>query len=360
MEQKTMKALVYEGPDKYSLKDVPMPVISDPHDVIGRVTLGAICTSDIHTVKGELQNVHYPKTMGHECCLEVVEVGSKITHVKPGDLCIVNPGVACGKCLACKLGIVVACKNGGVFGSRGPLEGCHAEYVKIPYAHHKNGLIKIPEGLTEEDVILLPDMLATAWYGLKNADFKEGQTLAVIGVGPVGLSACVLAKKVFGAKQVIAVDILQNRVDMALNQGIADLGFNPNTDEVVKKIQEATGGLGVDVVLETPGLEETMAMSVAATRPSGIVSTIAVFSEPLVPMPLLDMILRNIQLKMGIQKSEGLEEMLEWIKDGKIDTKFMLTHRASLNDLEKGYKIFGDHEDGCVKWLITPYERPNI
>jgi len=169
-----------------------------------------------------------------------------------------------------------------------------------------------------------------------------------------------IAKKVFGAKQVIAVDILQNRVDMALNQGIADLGFNPNTDEVVKKIQEATGGLGVDVVLETPGLEETMAMSVAATRPSGIVSTIAVFSEPLVRMPLLDMILRNIQLKMGIQKSQGLEEMLEWIKEGKIDTKFMLTHRASLNDLEKGYKIFGDHEDGCVKWLITPYERLNI
>jgi len=357
MEQKTMKAMVYHGPGKYSLDDVPVPQILEPTDVIGRVTLAAICTSDIHGVRGEMPGVPYPKTMGHEFCIEIVEVGSAIKNWKVGDRCASRAASSCGECPMCKAGVRGLCPQGGIYGSVGPLQGCHAEYIRIPFADTPEFLYKIPAGLSEEDVILTPDMLATAYYGLEKAEIKAGQTVAVIGVGPVGLSACMLAKKLYGASQVIAVDILQYRVDLALKEGVADVGVNSAAEDAVARIMEATGGVGVDVTIETPGLEETMAMAVAVTRHSGIVSTIAVFAEPLVKMPMLQMIFKNQQLKMGIQKSEGVPEMMEMIKEGKLDARFILTHRAPLNDIEKGYEIFSKQQDGCVKWLITPYER---
>jgi len=357
MEQATMKALVYHGPNNYSLTDVPVPKIEAPTDVIGRVTLAAICSSDIHTVRGEVESTPYPKIIGHECCVEIVEVGSEVKNYQAGDRCVVKPGSHCGECLMCRLGLIAMCENGGIFGSVGKLQGCHAEYIRIPVADMEGQLYKIPDGMSEEDIILLPDMLATGWFGLNNAQVSEGQTVAIIGVGPVGLSTCLLAKKMFGASKVIAIDILQYRLDLALKEGIADVIINPLTDDIAQKIQAATGGLGVDATVETPGTEETMAMAVAITRPGGIVSTIAIFAEPIVKLPMVEMIIKKHQLKMGIQECEGVPEMLELIKQGVLDTKFMLTHKAPLNDIMKGYEIFGQRADGCIKWLITPYER---
>jgi len=237
------------------------------------------------------------------------------------------------------------------------LDGCHAEYIRIPFADTPSVLYKIPDGLSEEDVILTPDMLATAWFGLENAEVKPGQTVAVIGVGPVGMSVCLLAKKVFGAGKVIAVDVLQYRLDLLLKEGLADVVINSSSEEVIPIIMKESGGLGVDATIESPGYESTMAMAVSATRPSGIVSTIAVFAEPLVKIPMVEMIIKNQKLKMGIHQSPGVEDMLEMIKEGKLDARFMLTHKAPLNEIEKGYEIFGNHQDGCVKWLITPYEK---
>lgn len=357
MEQKTMKALVYHEPGKYSLDDVPVPQILAPTDVIGRVTLAAICTSDIHAVRGEMPGVPHSKIMGHEFCIEIIEAGSGIKNWKVGDRCVSRAASSCGECPMCKAGVRGLCPQGGVYGSVGPLQGCHAEYIRIPFADTPEFLYKIPEGLTEEDVILTPDMLATAYYGLESAGIVPGQTVAVIGVGPVGLSACMLAKKMYGASKVIAVDVLQYRVDLAVEEGGADAGVNCAVEDAVARILELTGGMGVDVTIETPGLEETMAMAAAVTRHSGVVSTIAVFAEPLVKMPMLQMIYKNQQLKMGIQKSEGVPAMMEMIKEGKLDARFILTHRAPLNDIEKGYEIFANKQDGCVKWLITPYER---
>lgn len=357
MEQKTMKALVYHGPDQYSLDDVPVPQIIEPGDVIGKVTLAAICTSDIHAVRGEMPGIPIPKIMGHEFCIEIVEVGPGVKNWKVGDRCASRAASSCGECPMCKAGVRGLCVKGGVYGSVGALEGCHAEYIRIPFADTPEFLYKIPAGLSEEDVILTPDMLATAYYGLENAELKAGQTVAVIGAGPVGLSICMLAKKMYGAGKIIAVDILQNRIDLALKEGVADVGVNAATEDAAAKILAATGGAGVDAVVETPGLEETMALAAAVTRPSGIVSTIAVFAQPLVKMPMLQMIYKNHKLKMGIQKSEGVPMMMEMIKDGKLDARFILTHRAPLNDIVKGYEIFGNRQDGCVKWLVTPYER---
>ena len=355
MKQKTMKALVYLEPHKYELMDVAVPQIIEPTDIIGKVTLAALCTSDIHLVQGENPNATYPRTVGHEFCIEVVEIGSAVKSVKPGDRCVVKPGASCDECAMCKIGLRSACMRGGIFGAT--IDGAFAEYVRVPFADLPGQLIAIPAGLSEEDVILLPDMLGTAWFGVQNAQLREGQSLAVIGAGPVGLCTCILAKKVFGARQVVVLDINQSRVDVALKEGIADVGINPATDDVGKKIRESIGGLGVDACIETAATARTMAMSATITRPGGIISTISYFGEQFISMPMNEMILKGQQLKFGIHKCEGVPEMLDMIQAGQIDTRFIMTHKKPLNDIIEGFDVFGNSKDGCIKWLITPYER---
>ncbi|MBP1760802.1 MAG: theronine dehydrogenase-like Zn-dependent dehydrogenase [Firmicutes bacterium] len=179
----------------------------------------------------------------------------------------------------------------------------------------------------------------------------------MIGVGPVGQSTCLLAKKVFGAKKVIAIDILPNRIDLALKAGVADVGINPATDDIAAIIKEATGGMGVDCTIEGAGVAQTMAMAAGITRVGGIVSTISIFNEQYVGIPMNEMLIKGQKLHFGIQTQEGVPEMMKMIQDGKIDARFITTHRAPLNDIMKGFEVFGNRQDGCVKWLVTPYER---
>jgi len=354
-----MKALVYRGPNDFALEDVPVPQIIKPDDVIIKVTLSTICTSDVHITHGgvpiveELVKQQGPLILGHEFCGEIVEVGPGVSGFKPGDRVNVLPGAMCGECVMCKMGVAPMCQNGGIFGCNGG-HGCQAEYMRVPMANRT--LIPIPEGLTEEDVLFLGDMLCTAWFGIKNAKVSPGQTVAVIGVGPVGQCTCMLAKKVFGAKTVIAFDAIQSRLDAALKAGVADFGFNTLTDEIARKVGEVTGGLGVNATIETPGTQDSFNLACAVTGPGGIISTIAVFEEPII-VPMQEIIYKNLEIKMGIHHCDGVEEMLQMIVDGKLDTKYMHTHRSPLNDIMKGYDIFGDKKDGCIKWLITPYER---
>lgn len=355
MEQNKMKALVYLEPNKYELMDVAVPQIIEPSDIIGKVTLAALCTSDIHLVRGENPTATYPRTVGHEFCIEVVEVGSDVKSVKPGDRCVVKPGASCDECIMCKMGIRSACVKGGIFGAT--IDGAFAEYVRVPFADLPGQLIPIPDGLQDEDVILLPDMLGTAWFGLENAQLTKDQTAAIIGAGPVGLCTCILAKKMVGVKKVIIMDINQSRVDAALKAGVADVGINPLKDNVGEMIKAATGGLGVDATIETAATAQTMAMSAAVTRPGGIISTISYFGDQFIPMPMNEMILKGHTLKFGIHKCEGVPEMLELIKTGKIDTRFIMTHKKPLNDIMEGFDVFGNSKDGCIKWLITPYQK---
>lgn len=353
MSQETMKALVYNGPGSYGLTDWPMPKIKHPTDIIGKVTLAAICTSDIHIVEGHIPYASYPMVQGHEFCVEVVETGPEVKRLKVGDRVVVSPAVFCNECYMCKMGNRLMCENGGLFGLCG-VDGAHAEYIRIPFAD--SFCINIPEGLTEDDVILVPDMLATAWFGIKNAGITENKTLAVIGVGPVGMSACLLAKKAFGAKTVIAIDIIPERLEIALKNGVADYAINSKTEDVISKVLEITGGRGVNAAIETAGIEETMVLATRITKMRGTVSTVAVFSGA-INLPFHEFYAKGLEIKMGIQRGEGIMEMIGMIQEGKIDPRFILTHKAPLNDIEKGYYIFGHNLEGCVKWAITPYER---
>ncbi len=353
MLQKTMKALVYNGPNNYSLEDVPMPQIIDQNDVIGRVTLAAICTSDVHMVQGNIPSAPTPKIVGHEFCVEIVETGSSVKRLKPGTRCVVLPAVYCGKCKMCKSHMPALCETYGIFGV-GQLDGSQAEYIRIPHAD--KFCAPIPADLKEEDVILVPDMLATGWFGVKNAKVNSEKTIAVIGVGPVGMSACLIAKTIFDAKKVIAIDLLPERLDILLKNNVVDATINSSTENVTQRIREITNGVGVDATIESGGVQQTFDLATKITRMGGIVSTVAVFSKPLT-MHMDKIFHKNLTIKMGIHKGEGILEMIQKIQEGKLDARFMLTHKKPLNDILEGYDVFGHQKDGCVKWAITPYER---
>jgi alcohol dehydrogenase len=356
MDQMTMKALRYHAPGQYSLDDVPVPQLINSTDAIAKVTMSTLCTSDVHMVHGHIPSVTEslkgnPRIVGHEFCAEIVEVGKEVKNFKVGERVHSKPGVECHECTMCKLGMPTFCAQGGVFGTSRH-DGCQAEYIRIPFAD--DTLIKIPDGLNEEDVLLVGDMLATAWFGVKNAQLSAGQTVAVIGVGPVGQCACILASKVFGAK-VIAIDPISSRLDAALKAGVADIGIIAGKEDVAGKVTAATGGLGADATIDTAGTQESMNIAFAATRVNGVVSTVSLFAQAItVPMQLI--VFKNLTIKMGIQKCDGLEEIMELIKAGKIDTKYLFTHKAPMNDIMKGYEVFGNHQDGCIKWVVTPFE----
>ncbi|NLO20811.1 MAG: alcohol dehydrogenase catalytic domain-containing protein [Syntrophomonadaceae bacterium] len=350
MKQKTMKALVYHGPHNISLDDVAVPQLQKDTDVIARVTISTICTSDVHVFEGLSQIVKPPRILGHEFCAEIVEVGSAVQGFKIGDRVHCPPLSFCGECAMCKLGRVGACQNAGGFGLF--TDGCQAEYVRIPYAN--NCLIPIPDDMTDKDVLLLGDMLATALFGVNNAEVKVGQTVAVIGSGPVGLCSCLLAKKVRGAK-VIVLDKIQERIDLALKAGVADIGINVQTQDAAQLILEATGGKGVDSAIETAGNSQSFGMALQITAAAGIVSSVALYSTSF-ELPLPTLVFKNLTIRMGIQRIQGIPELLGYIKDGTINTDFLLTHQAPLNDIIKGYEVFGAQKDGCVKWVVTPYE----
>lgn len=350
MEQKTMKALVYHGPNSISLDELPVPQIQDPHDVIAKVTCSAICTSDVHIMKGEIPFVKAPRTLGHEFVVEVLEVGSAVKNAKVGGHYAVAPLSYCGECPACKAGHVGACQNAGGFGIYA--DGCQAEYIRIPWADHC--MLPVPAGKTDEDVLLLGDMLATAWFGIQNAGVKEGQTVAVIGCGPVGLSACELLTHHFGCK-VVAFDIIQDRIDLVMKQDVAVAAINPATDDVAAKVKEITGGAGFPVVFEDAGTPESLNMAIAIAGYCSVVSTVAVYAGP-VSIPMQSLIYKNLRIMTGIQKCEGLPEMLKMIVTGEINTNWILTHHAPLDKIMDGYDVFGNKKDGCVKWVVTPLE----
>jgi alcohol dehydrogenase len=359
MEQKTMKAFVFRGVDDYGLQDMPVPQIVKPDDAIVKVTVNAICTSDVHIVHGGIPQItdslakNGPRILGHEFCGEVVEAGTEVSKFKVGDRVIVLAGIGCFECPMCKIGMRASCATLGMFGGTN-LHGAQAEYVRIPKANIT--MIKIPEGLTEEDVLFLPDMLATGWFGLKNANFSEGQTAAVIGLGPVGQCTAMLAKKAFGAKTVVVFDLIQERLDAALKAGVADYAINVGTDDIRAKVAEITGGAGFNATIDTPGTQESLNLACAITGINGVLSTIAIVEKP-VTLPMQQLCFKNVTIKMGIQHLEGMAEMLKMIVAGNLDTKYIQTHRSPLNDIEKAYKIFENREDGCIKWLIYPYER---
>lgn len=343
-----MKALVYHGPEKISVDNVPEPKIIETDDAIVKVTTSTICGTDIHIWHGGMPEVAPGRIIGHEFVGEVVAVGPAVRNAKVGDKVAVSCVTQCGECFYCVRGIYSHCTTGSwIFGYM--INGCQADYIRVPHANM--GMFPIPEGLDEEDVLFVGDILSTGYFGAENADIEPGDTVAVMGSGPVGMCAMTTAR-LWGPAEIIAVDINQDRLDFAVKQGIADVGINPLKCDPVETIKERTSGRGADRTIEANGAKPTYDLALNCVRDGGNVSMIGVFEKPQ-ELCMNKFWIKNLTLRFGLVNANHIPELIRLIQKGKISTKFLCTHHAPLDDIIQGYDTFGCKKDNCLKWIVT-------
>lgn len=346
--KETMKALVYHGPGKISLDEVPVPKIIEPDDAIVRVTTSTICGTDIHIWHGGLPEVTPPRILGHEFCGEIVEAGPAVRNVKVGDRCAISCVTQCGECFYCRTQTYSHCDTGSwIFGYM--IDGCQAEYVRVPHANL--GCYVIPDNLTDEDVLLVGDILSTGYMGVENARIQPGDVIAVMGSGPVGMCAMATAR-LWGPSRIIAVDTIQSRLDFAVKNGWADVGLNPNDCDIIEEIKKLSHGRGADACIEAVGVTPTMKYALDAVRPGGNVSVIGVFEKPF-ELEMNKLWIKNINISMGLVNANRIPQLIDLIAAGKINMKPLITHRAPLDDILTGYDVFGGKKDNCIKWVIN-------
>ena len=352
IEQKTMKAVVFHGVGDARLEDVQIPQIKDPDDIIVRVTLSTICGSDIHIVGGHAPGVRDGVIIGHEFVGEIVEMGPGVRTLELGDRVVIDCLSHCGICYQCRQGNYAHCEVGACFGYTKD-DGCQAEYVRVPYANAC--AYKIPADVSDEDVLFVGDILSTGYHGAEQAMIKPGDTVVVFGAGPVGMCA-MLSARLYSPLRIIAVDPISGRLNTCLEQGLTDIGLNPAEVNVPQKVLEITKGRGADVSIEASGTGLAFDACIESTKPYGNLSMIGMNPEPhTLNMVLIS--LKNINIATGWLRTINIERLINLIQAGKIDTKFLMTHRAPLNDILTGYDIFGNKKDGCLKWIVTPYEK---
>ncbi|NLB10368.1 MAG: alcohol dehydrogenase catalytic domain-containing protein [Clostridiaceae bacterium] len=342
-----MKAFVYHGPENMSLDQVPIPQIQKPTDAIIKVTTSTICGTDKHIRHGGMPEVEPGRIIGHEFCGIVEEVGPSVTKYKKGDKVAVSCVTQCMSCYYCRRGIYSQCTTGSwIFGYM--IDGCQADYVRVPYAD--SGLHLIPDNLTDEDVLFVGDILSTGYFGAENGNIQPGDTVAVFGSGPVGMSAMATAR-LWGPARIVAVDIDESRLEFAKKQGWADYGLNPNKVDVVQALKDMTEGRGADVTIEANGFEPTFKGAINGVRPGGTVSLIGVFEKPQ-EVAMNTLWIKNIAIKMGLVNANRIPELIDLIKEGKIDMTPLITHTLPLSQVAEGYDIFEERRDNAIKVVL--------
>lgn len=344
-----MMAAVYTKEKGVHLKEVPVPQLQTDTDVIVKVTYSTICGTDIHINNG-VYPVEDGLIIGHEFVGEVVEVGSAVKKFKVGDQVAANCITTCGECYYCKHGYTNHCENGGwIFGYK--IDGCQAEYTRVPFAD--NGLFKISEGTDPRKVLFVGDILSTGYFGAERGDIKPGDVVVVLGAGPVGLCAMASAR-LFGPSKIIAIDTVDYRIEEAKKQGIADIILNPLKDDVIAEVKKLTHGRGADVCIECAGVKATFDMSWQVVRPNGTVSILALYGDSQ-ELPLQIMGGKNLTIRSGWVDSTHMQELIDLIESGKLNTDFLITHEAPLNDILRGYDVFGNKKENVLKWVVTPF-----
>ncbi len=346
-----MKALVYnkDFDGKIEFCEREEPEIIDSKDAIVKVKLSTICTSDLHIIKGFVPRAKNDIVLGHEFVGEVVVVGRDVKKISTGDRVSVNCETFCGECYFCKKGFINNCINGGwELGCR--IDGCQAEYVRVPYAD--NGLTKLPDSVSYESALFVGDILSSGYFGAEMCEIKEGDTIAVIGAGPVGLCAMMCAKYM-GAGNIIAIDVDKTRLKIARKERLADYVFNPLECDIEKEVKNLTENRGADGVIECAGTKETFEMCWKIARPNAIAGIVAMYEEPL-SLPLPEMYGKNLTFKTGGVDAIHCEKLVKLIEEKKISTDFLITERFKLDEIIKAYKFFESKPAGCLKVAIEP------
>ncbi|WP_291535119.1 alcohol dehydrogenase [Bacteroides sp.] len=346
-----MLAYTYIEHGKFELIEKPKPGLKDPCDAIVRVTLGSICTSDLHIKHGSVPRALPGTTVGHEMVGIVEQVGADVTSVRPGDRVTVNVETFCGECFFCRHGYVNNCSdaNGGwALGCR--IDGGQAEYVRVPYADQ--GLNRIPDAVSDEQALFVGDVLATGFWAARISEITEEDTVLIIGAGPTGICTllCVMLKR---PRRIIVCETAPERIRFMQEHYPDVLVVKPeDCREIV--LRNSDHG-GADVVLEVAGTDETFRLAWECARPNAIVTVVALYDCPQV-LPLPDMYGKNLTFKTGGVDGCDCAEILRLIEEGKIDTTPLITHRFPLYEIEEAYRIFENKLDGVMKVAVSERE----
>lgn len=343
-----MKALTYIEHGKFALQEKAKPQLVSARDAIVRVTLGSICTSDLHIKHGSVPRAVPGITVGHEMVGVVEAVGAEVKTVKPGDRVTVNVETFCGECFFCKKGFVNNCTDphgGWALGCR--IDGGQAEFVRVPYANQ--GLNKIPDNVSDEQALFVGDILATGFWATRISEITEEDTVLIIGAGPTGICTllCVMLKQ---PKRIIICEKNVARAEFVSKHYPDVLLCEPEECEAFVKEHSDHGG--ADVVLEVAGGRDTFQLAWKCARPNAIVTVVALYDEAQ-SLPLPDMYGKNLIFKTGGVDGCDCAEILRLIEEGKIDTTPLITHRFKLADIEEAYRIFENRLDGVIKIAIT-------
>jgi alcohol dehydrogenase len=348
----TMRALMFHGPGQISLETVPIPKARAGEAVI-RVTLTTICGTDLHILKGEYP-VKPGLIIGHEPVGVIHEIGEGVTGYEVGDRVLVGAITPCGQCNFCLSGNWSQC--GGAIGGwkfGNTIDGAQAEYLRVPYA--QANLAKIPNELTDEQVVLLADIASTGISAAESADLQIGDTVAVFAQGPIGLCATAGAK-LKGASLIIAVESDPVRIKMSRQMG-ADAVFDFKQHDVVREIKSMTGGRGVDVAIEALGTQATFENALRVLRPGGTLSSLGVYSGKLsVPMEAFAAGLGDHKVVTTLCPGgkERMRRLLELVRQGRLDLTPLLTHTFPLDRITDAYQLFGDRREGAIKVAVKP------
>ena len=342
-----MLAYTYIEKGKFALVEKPKPALIESTDAIVRVTMSSICTSDLHIKHGSVPRAVPGITVGHEMEGVVEEIGSEVTNVKPGDRVTVNVETFCGECFFCKNGYVNNCTNpngGWALGCR--IDGGQTEYVRVPLA--SQGLNLIPDRVSDEQALLVGDVLATGFWAARICEITQDDTVLIIGAGPTGICTllCVMLKQ---PKRIIVCEKSEERLQFVQEHYPEVLLTTPNEckDFVLKNSDHR----GADRVLEVAGADDTFRLAWECARPNAIVTVVALYDQPQI-LPLPDMYGKNLTFKTGGVDGCDCEEVLRLIEAGKIDTTPLITHRFPLSEIEEAYRIFENKLDGVIKVAI--------
>lgn len=342
-----MKAYTYIKKGEFALIDKQKPAIIEPTDAIVRVTLGSICTSDLHIKHGSVPRAVPGITVGHEMVGVVEEVGAKVKSVKTGDRVTVNVETFCGECFYCKHGYVNNCTSphgGWALGCR--IDGGQTEYVRVPLA--EQGLNRIPDSVTDEQALFVGDVLATGYWAARISEITEEDTVLIIGAGPTGICT-LLSVMLKQPKRIIVCEQSEERRNFIRTHYPDVLITTPKECDSFVKANSDHGG--ADRVLEVAGGKDTFQLAWQCARPNAIVTIVALYDEAQT-LPLPNMYGKNLTFKTGGVDGCDCEEVLQLIEQGKIDTTPLITHRFPLSRIEEAYQLFENKEDGVIKVAI--------
>ncbi len=345
-----MKALVYHGPGIKAWEDVPDPVIQDATDAIVRVDTTTICGTDLHILKGDTPEVTAGRILGHEAVGTVEQVGAGVTTVKPGDRVLVSCISACGRCEYCREGRSGQCTGGGGWILGYMIDGTQAEYVRVPFAD--TSTYALPEGSSDEEILMLADILPTGYeVGVLNGQVRPGDTVAVVGAGPVGLAA-ITGARLYTPGHVIAIDLADARLEAAIAFG-ADLTVNNSRDDAVAYVKSVTGGRGADVAIEAVGVPASFELCTELVRPGGHVANIGVHGKP-ATLHLESLWIRDITVTTGLVDAYSTPTLMRLVEAHQIDAARFATHHFKLSEMTDAYDVFQNAANtGAIKVVMT-------